>query len=50
MIMSKGSLSIFWSNGLVSTLMAIGLLLLFSPLIGAVVRRLRPSRPSCAAA
>jgi TctA family transporter len=50
MIMSKGSLSIFWSNGLVSTLMAIGLLLLFSPLIGAVVRRLRPARPSCAAA
>jgi TctA family transporter len=41
MIFSQGSLSIFWSNGLVGTLMAIGLILLFMPLIGAGVRRLR---------
>lgn len=41
MIFSQGSLSIFWSNPLVSTLMAIGLVLLFAPLIGMAIRRLR---------
>jgi TctA family transporter len=41
MIFSQGSLTIFWSNPLVSTLMAIGLLLLFMPLLGMAVRRLR---------
>jgi TctA family transporter len=33
MLMSNGSLSVFWSNGLVSTLMVIGLTLLLSPLV-----------------
>jgi len=41
MIFSQGSLSIFWSNALVGTLMAIGLVLLFMPVIGAGIRRLR---------
>jgi putative tricarboxylic transport membrane protein len=33
MLMSGGKLSIFWSNGLVSGLMVLGLALLFSPLL-----------------
>nr|WP_314093050.1 tripartite tricarboxylate transporter permease [uncultured Shinella sp.] len=33
MLLSGGKLSVFWSNGLVSTLMLIGLVLLFSPLV-----------------
>jgi len=41
MIFSQGSLSIFWSNPLVSTLMALGLLLLLMPLVGTAYRRLR---------
>jgi len=41
MIFSQGSLSIFWSNALVSTLMGIALMLLFMPLIGATIRRMR---------
>jgi TctA family transporter len=40
MIFSQGSLSIFWSNALVSTLMGIGLALLLLPLIGSLLRRL----------
>ena len=43
MIMSKGSLSIFWSNGLVTTLMALGLVLLFWPLLSRLLRRLAPA-------
>jgi TctA family transporter len=50
MIMSRGSLSVFWSNGLVATLMAIGLLLLCWPLISGAMRRAMPSRTSSAAA
>ncbi|WP_046862539.1 tripartite tricarboxylate transporter permease [Microvirga massiliensis] len=50
MIMSRGSLSVFWSNGLVATIMAIGLLLLCWPLISGAVRRAMPSRTSSAAA
>ena len=41
MIFSQGSLSIFWSNPLVSTLMAIGLSLLLFPLIGSARRGVR---------
>jgi TctA family transporter len=41
MIMSKGSLAIFWSNGLVATLTALGLLLLCWPAIAATWRRAR---------
>jgi putative tricarboxylic transport membrane protein len=33
MLLSGGQLSVFWSNGLVTTLMLIGLALLFSPLV-----------------
>ena len=33
MLLSDGKLSVFWSNGLVTTLMLIGLVLLFSPLV-----------------
>ncbi|MTW17830.1 tripartite tricarboxylate transporter permease [Rhodoplanes serenus] len=40
MIMSGGSLSIFWSNGLVATLTCAALVLLFWPLIAAGLRRL----------
>jgi TctA family transporter len=44
MIMSKGSLSIFWSNPLVTSLMLLGLVLLFWPLLGALRQRLRAAR------
>ncbi|MCZ8374086.1 MAG: tripartite tricarboxylate transporter permease [Beijerinckiaceae bacterium] len=44
MIMSKGSLTIFWSNPLVTSLMLLGLVLLFWPLIGAMIQRLRSAR------
>ncbi len=39
MIMSKGQLSIFWSNPLVTTLMLIGLAFLLSPLVMRLMRR-----------
>ncbi|MEQ1611185.1 MAG: tripartite tricarboxylate transporter permease [Hyphomicrobiaceae bacterium] len=42
MIMSKGQLSIFWSNPLVTTLMLIGLAFLLSPLVMRLMRR-RPA-------
>ncbi len=43
MIFSQGSLSIFWSNALVGTLMTIGLLLLVMPVLGSLRRLvLRP--------
>ncbi len=44
MIMSRGSLSIFWSNALVATLVALALLLLLSPLLTAALRRVLPKR------
>src|SRR4029079_16324417 len=46
MIMSKGSLSIFWSNPLVTTLAMLGLLLLCWPAIAATWRRARGRGPS----
>jgi len=33
LLASQGSLSVFWSSGLVSTIMALGLIALFWPLI-----------------
>ncbi len=39
MIMSKGSLAIFWSNGLVTSLMLIGLTFLLWPLAAGLLRR-----------
>lgn len=38
---SGGSLGIFWSNWLVGTIMTLGMLLLFWPLIGPLVERLK---------
>jgi putative tricarboxylic transport membrane protein len=43
LLSSQGSLGIFWSNGLVSTIMALGLIAMFWPLISAGLARLRPS-------
>jgi putative tricarboxylic transport membrane protein len=45
LLASQGSLSIFWSNALVSTIMALGLIALFWPLISNAMTRLRP-RPA----
>jgi putative tricarboxylic transport membrane protein len=42
MIMSKGSLTIFWSNPLVTTLMGLGFVLLCWPLLGFLRQRRRP--------
>jgi TctA family transporter len=50
MIMSRGSLSIFWSNGLVATLVVIGLVLVFSPLISTAFGKLARLKPTSAAA
>ena len=41
MLVSQGSVSIFWSNGLVGTLMALGLTMLFWQPVSAVLRRVR---------
>ena len=42
MMMSKGSLSIFWNNStLVACIMTLAMLLLFWPLIAKMIRRLR---------
>jgi putative tricarboxylic transport membrane protein len=41
LLASQGSLSIFWSNGLVSTIMALGLIALFWPLIQHAWTRMR---------
>jgi putative tricarboxylic transport membrane protein len=49
MIMSKGSLSIFWSNGLVGTLITLGLLLAFWPVIGSAIGKAVRLKPSSAA-
>ncbi|MBX9926002.1 MAG: tripartite tricarboxylate transporter permease [Hyphomicrobiaceae bacterium] len=43
MLSSQGSLSIFWANPLVSTIMGLGLLMLIWPLIG-TIRKLSSSR------
>ena len=45
LLASQGSLTIFWSNGLVGTIMALGLIALFWPLISNGWARLR-SRPA----
>jgi putative tricarboxylic transport membrane protein len=41
LLASQGSLSIFWSNGLVGSIMALGLVALFWPLIQNAFSRLR---------
>ncbi|MFN7287667.1 MAG: tripartite tricarboxylate transporter permease, partial [Burkholderiales bacterium] len=48
MLLSQGSLGIFWANPLVGSLTALALLMLFWPVISAVMSRLR-SQPAAAA-
>ena len=44
MILSDGSLSIFWSNWLVGTICGLAMLMLFWPVLSGLVGRLRPAR------
>jgi putative tricarboxylic transport membrane protein len=44
MIGSRGDLSVFWSNGLVGTITALSMLMLFWPLISKLWHKLRSSR------
>jgi putative tricarboxylic transport membrane protein len=46
MIMSKGSLGVFWSNGLVGTLSTLAIVLLFWPVLAGLFRRVVPLRAS----
>jgi putative tricarboxylic transport membrane protein len=39
MLLSQGSLSIFWSNGLVGTIFGLGVILLFWPLVSWVMTK-----------
>jgi TctA family transporter len=48
MLMSQGSLKVFFSNGLVGTMTALALILLLWPLLAAALRRLAPARGSAA--
>jgi putative tricarboxylic transport membrane protein len=45
MLGSQGSLTVFWSNWLVGSIMTLGIILLFWPLITWFTDRLRPRRP-----
>jgi putative tricarboxylic transport membrane protein len=45
MLLSQGSLGIFWANPLVGSLTALALLMLFWPIIGAGLSRMR-GRPA----
>jgi len=45
LLASQGSLGVFWSNGLVSTIMTLGLIALFWPIIQAGWTRVR-GRPA----
>ena len=44
MLGSQGSLTIFWSNWLVGSIMTLGMILLFWPLISWLLEKRRPSR------
>ncbi len=44
MLMSQGSLSIFWANGLVASIFGLAMFMLFWPAISPLLRRLRPRR------
>ena len=48
MLLSQGSLSIFWANPLVTAIMALALLMLFWPLISFLRARLRPTAAASA--
>jgi len=53
MLLSNGSLSIFWSNALVASIMSLAMLMLFWPLISRIpgmVSRLGKSRAASGAA
>jgi putative tricarboxylic transport membrane protein len=50
MILSDGSLSIFWSNGLVGSICGLAIFMLLWPLISAAIQRPRPPRFPAAAA
>jgi putative tricarboxylic transport membrane protein len=43
MVLSDGSMSIFWSNGLVGSICGLAILMLFWPAISMGLRRLRPT-------
>ena len=43
MLGSQGSLTIFWSNWLVGSIMTLGMILLFWPLISWLLEKRRPS-------
>src|SRR5690606_9986827 len=45
MLVSGGQLSVFWSNGLVGTLVTLALFILFWPLLAAGLRKLRGQPP-----
>ena len=45
MLISQGSVTIFFSNALVSTIMTLGLLMLLWPLFGSALTALRTSSP-----
>ena len=49
MLASKGSLAVFWSNGLVGSIATLALVLLFWPLIASVWRRIRASGTAASA-
>ena len=46
MLMSQGSLSVMWSNGLVGSITTLSVLLLFWPLISKGIRLLVPVKPN----
>ncbi len=46
MLLSQGSLTIFWSNGLVGTIFGLGVILLFWPVISWVLDRVRQLKPA----
>jgi putative tricarboxylic transport membrane protein len=45
MLLSQGSVTIFWSNGLVGTIMTLGVVLLLLPVIGWALGKLRALKP-----
>ena len=46
LLLREGSLSIFWSSGLVSTIMALGFIALFWPLISKLYSRVLSRSPA----
>jgi putative tricarboxylic transport membrane protein len=44
MLLSQGSLTIFWANGLVGSIVTLALVMLFWPMLSTVVGKLAPRR------